>query len=254
MPHLDRDGVKIYYEDHGSGPALLLSHGYSATSKMWAAQAAAFKVDYRVITWDMRGHGDTDSPEDPDAYSEAHTVDDMAALLDALDIEYAVIAGLSLGGYMSLAFHLRHRGRVRALMLFDTGPGYKNAEARNAWNERAEQWASTLEAEGLDALVSMGSDEMRKDWHRSPQGLARAARGMLSQFDSRVIESLAGIRVPTLVLVGENDKPFIAATDYMVHKIPDSAHAVIPDAGHASNLHQPKAFNEAVRSFLNGLA
>ncbi len=85
MPHLDRDGVKIYYDDHGSGPAILLSHGYSATSKMWADQVAAFKDRYRVITWDMRGHGESDSPEDQSLYSEAHTVEDMAALLDALD-------------------------------------------------------------------------------------------------------------------------------------------------------------------------
>jgi pimeloyl-ACP methyl ester carboxylesterase len=177
----------------------------------------------------------------------------MAALLKTLGIENAVISGLSLGGYMSLAFHLKFPEKVRALMLFDTGPGYKNAEARNAWNERAEQWAANFEAEGLDALASMGSDEMRKDWHRSPQGLAGAARGMLAQVDSRVIESLSSIQVPALVLVGENDTPFIGATDYMVHKIPNSTHAVIPDAGHAANLHQPEAFNDAMGAFLEGL-
>ena len=254
MPHLNRDGVKIYYEDQGSGPAVLLSHGYSATSKMWADQVTAFKDRYRIITWDMRGHGDSDSPEDQSLYSEAHTIDDMAALLDALDIEDAVISGLSLGGFMSLAFHLKYPNRVRALMLFDTGPGYKNVDARNEWNERAKTWAATFEAEGLDALGTIGSDEMRKDWHRSPEGLARAARGMLTQFDSRVIESLPGIQVPALVLVGENDKPFIGATDYMVHKIPNSTHAIIAEAGHAANLHQPAAFNEAMGSFLDGLA
>lgn len=253
MPHVEREGVNLYYEDHGAGPAVLLSHGYSATSKMWAEQAAAFKDRYRVITWDMRGHGDTDSPKDPSAYSEAHTVEDMAAILDACGIERAVIGGLSLGGYMSLAFHLKYPGRVRALMLFDTGPGYKNPDARHAWNERAEKWAETLEDKGLDALAIMGSDEMRKDWHRSAEGLAGAARGMLSQVDSRVIESLPGIQAPTLVLVGANDEPFLAPTDYMAKKIPNANRVVIMDAGHASNLHQPASFNDAMAAFLERL-
>ena len=253
MPHLDRDGVNIYYEDHGSGPVVLLSHGYSATSKMWAAQASALRDRFRVITWDMRGHGDTDSPADPSAYSEAHTVRDMAALLDACGVQSAVIAGLSLGGYMSLAFHLNHPGRVSALMLFDTGPGYKNPQARRQWNDRAEQWATALETDGLEALAVMGGDEMRANLHRSAEGLARAARGMLAQFNARVIESLPGIRVPTLILVGENDRPFHAPTDYMAKKIPQAIKVIIPDAGHAANLHQPEAFNDAIHSFLESL-
>ncbi len=253
MPHIDRDGTKIYYEDHGSGPAVLLSHGYSATSKMWAGQAEAFKDRYRVIAWDMRGHGDTDSPEDPGAYSEAHTVEDMAAILDTCGVEQGVIGGLSLGGYMSLAFHLKYPERVRALMLFDTGPGYRNPEARGKWNESAEKSALAFEDIGLDALEKMGGDEMRKDWHRSAKGLAGAARGMLTQFDSRIMESLPGIEKPTLVLVGANDKAFLAPTNYMVKKIPNADHVVIMDAGHASNLHQPAAFNDAMGSFLSRL-
>jgi len=253
MPYVQREGVNLYYEDHGSGPAILLSHGYSATSKMWAEQTEAFKDQFRVITWDMRGHGDTDSPEDPGAYSEAHTVEDMAAILDACGIDRAVIGGLSLGGYMSLAFHVKYPERVRALMLFDTGPGYRNPDARDTWNQRAVQWADALEEKGLDALAIMGSDEMRKDWHRSPQGLAGAARGMLTQFNSRVLESLPAIQVPALVLVGANDKPFHAPTDYMAKKIPNSTRVVIEDAGHAANLHQPAAFNDAMATFLNQL-
>ena len=123
MPFLDRSGVKIYYEDHGHGPPILLSHGYAATCRMWDAQIAAFSQHHRIIVWDMRGHGETDDPEDPAAYSEARTVADMAALLGHYGIERAVIGGLSLGGYMSLGFHLAHPEMVRALMLFDTGPG-----------------------------------------------------------------------------------------------------------------------------------
>jgi len=127
MPYLDRDGLNIYYEDHGQGPAILLSHGYSATSRMWAGQIAALAPRYRVVVWDMRGHGESDCPEDPAGYSEALTVEDMTALLRKCGIERAVIGGLSLGGYMSLAFHLAHPEMLRALMLFDTGPGFRNA-------------------------------------------------------------------------------------------------------------------------------
>ena len=152
MPFFDRDGVRIYYEDHGQGPPILLSHGYSATSRMWAGQIEALSPFYRVVVWDMRGHGESDCPEDPAAYSVALTVGDMAALLRQCGIERAVIGGLSLGGYMSLAFHLAHPATVRALMLFDTGPGFRNDEVRHAWNERAEQRARDLEAKGFAAL------------------------------------------------------------------------------------------------------
>lgn len=251
MPHLDRDGVSIYYESTGDGPPVLLSHGYSATSAMWKSQAEALAPKYQVITWDMRGHGQTDSPADASLYSEAATVDDMAAILHACGAEKAVIAGLSLGGYMSLAFHARYPEMTRALMLFDTGPGYRNPKAREGWNATAETRAKTFEEKGLDALGR--SAEVRVSQHRSAQGLANAARGMLAQFDSRIIESFETITVPTLVLVGDHDEPFLAATDYMVAKIPGAQKAVIADAGHASNIDQPAAFNEVVGAFLASL-
>ena len=162
-----------------------------------------------------------------------------------------MIGGLSLGGYMSLAFHLHHPAQVRALMLFDTGPGFRNDAARGAWNARARSRADELEARGFAALGS--SDEVRMSQHRSPAGLAGAARGMLTQQDDSVICSLETISVPTLVLVGANDTNFLAATDYMAAKIPGATKVTIPDAGHASNLHQPEAFNRAVEAFLGGL-
>jgi len=130
MARLDRNGVGIHYEVHGKGSAVLLSHGYSATCRMWDGQIAAFKDRFRIIVWDMRGHGQSDLPDDPAQYSEALTVGDMKAILEACGESRAVIGGLSLGGYMTAAFHLRHPGMCRALMLFDTGPGFKKDEAR----------------------------------------------------------------------------------------------------------------------------
>jgi pimeloyl-ACP methyl ester carboxylesterase len=252
MPTIDRDGVEIYYESHGAGPPILLSHGYGATCRMWDGEIAAFRDRYRIIVWDMRGHGNSGDPADPAAYSQALTVGDMAAVLDACGVERAVIGGLSLGGVMSLAFHLAEPGRVRALMLFDTGPGFRSPDARAAWNGRALARARELEENGLAAL--RGSDETRLGRHRSARGLAGAARGMLAQFDSSLIDSLPTVRVPSLLLVGSEDKHFVAATDYTAGKIPGSLKVVIPGAGHAANLDQPAAFDQAVQEFLAGLS
>jgi pimeloyl-ACP methyl ester carboxylesterase len=243
--------VKIYYEVHGSGPAILLTHGYSATSGMWKGQVEALAKDHTLIVWDMRGHGQSDSPGDLSQYSEPATVADMAALLDHAGADKAIIGGLSLGGYMSLAFHRAHPERTRALLIIDTGPGYKNDEARAGWNANAIARAGKLEAEGLAALG--GSPEVRQAQHRSAAGLANAARGMLTQRDAAVISSLPEVKVPAIVIVGANDTPFLAASDYMAAKIPGAKKVVIPDAGHAANIDQPAAFNEALLGFLNGL-
>jgi pimeloyl-ACP methyl ester carboxylesterase len=252
MPTLDRDGVKIYYEVHGDGPAILLTHGYSATSQMWQGQVEALSKDHKLVIWDMRGHGRSDSPDDLSEYSEAKTVADMAALLDAVGAEKAVIGGLSLGGYMSLAFHLKHPDRTQALLIIDTGPGYKNDEARAGWNRTSLKTAERYETDGLKVLET-GSAERRQAQHRSAKGLALAARGMLTQRDAGVITSLPDIRVPSIVVVGSEDAPFLAASDYMASKIPGARKEVIEGAGHAANIDKPEAFNAAITGFLAGL-
>lgn len=252
MPKLDRNGVTIHYEVHGDGPALILTHGYSSTAQMWDGQIAALSQSHKLILWDMRGHGQSDYPDDPAAYSEAHTVEDIAALLDAVGANNAIVGGLSLGGYMSLAFHRAHPGRVRALLIIDTGPGFKKDEAREAWNARAMETATRFDREGLEMLQSF-SRERSTVRHRDATGLAHAARGMLAQRDARVIESLPDIKVPSLIVVGADDTPFLAASDYMAAKIPQAQKVVIPAAGHAVNIDQPQAFIDAVLPFLAGL-
>jgi len=252
MPKLDRDGVNIHYEVHGSGPALLLTHGYSSTSAMWTGQIDALAKRHTLVLWDMRGHGQSDYPNDPSAYSEDLTVGDMAALLDHVGAERAIVGGLSLGGYMSLAFYRAHPERVRALLIIDTGPGFKKDDARAAWNKRAHDTGDRFEREGLAALKN-ASRERSSVSHRDANGLALAARGMLTQRDARVIELLPHIKVPSLVVVGADDTPFLAASDYMAAKIPGAQKVVIPKAGHAVNIDQPKAFIEAVTPFLDHL-
>lgn len=252
MPFLTRDGVKLYYETHGEGPVILLTHGFSATSQMWRGQIAPLSAKNKLVIWDMRGHGQSDYPADQSLYSEESTVADMAALLDEVGAKTAIVGGLSLGGYMSLAFHLKHHDRVRALLIIDTGPGYKKDEARDRWNQDALKTAARFEKEGLGQLQA-ASSERATARHRDATGLARAARGMLAQRDARVINSLPDIKVPSLVVVGDKDTPFLAATDYMTAKIPGAEKVVIADAGHASNIDQPVAFNEAVTKFIRAL-
>ncbi|MDP3748315.1 MAG: alpha/beta fold hydrolase [Phenylobacterium sp.] len=249
MAKLNRDGVEIYYEVHGEGPPLLLTHGFSATAQMWKGQIDSLAPHFQLITWDMRGHGQSDYPVDPAAYSEEATVADMAAILDAVGAKDAIIGGLSLGGYMSLAFHLAHPERTRALLIIDTGPGYKKDEAREGWNANALKRADRYDTDGL-GLLEKGSAETRTARHRDATGLAHAARGMLTQRDARVIESLPHIAVPALVVVGADDTPFLAASDYMAGKIPNARKVVIEGAGHAANIDQPAAFNAALLNFL----
>jgi len=249
MSFFARSGVRLYYETHGEGPVVLLSHGFSATSQMWRGQIAALSARNRLVTWDMRGHGQSDYPENPSAYSETETVADMAALLDEVGAKTAIVGGLSLGGYMSLAFHLKHPERVRALLIIDTGPGYRKDEGRAGWNANALKSAARFESEGLGPLKA-ASAERAVATHRNATGLAKAARGMLTQRDARVIDSLPTIDVPSLVVVGDRDTPFLAAADYMAAKIPRATKIVIANAGHASNIDQPAAFNEALANFI----
>jgi pimeloyl-ACP methyl ester carboxylesterase len=248
MPYIVRDGVHIYYEDHGQALPLLLSHGFGASTGMWQPQIEAFQDAYRLIPWDMRGHGQSDSPDEQTRYSHAHTVEDMRAILDALQIDQAVIVGHSLGGFMSLAFHVKYPARVKGLILQGCGPGYRNPETRAAWNARAEQRARTLEEKGLTVLK--GGAEVRLSTQRSAAGLARAARGMLTQVDASVIDSLPHIAVPVLVLVGDGDTPFLEGSHYMAQRIPQATKVVVPNAGHGANVEQPAVVNASIKAFL----
>jgi pimeloyl-ACP methyl ester carboxylesterase len=199
---------------------------------MWQPNVAALSAVRPVITWDIRGHGKSDAGDDLARYSAEASVADMATLLDARGVARAVVGGQSLGGFLSLRFYLAHPDRVAGLVLCDTGPGYRRDEARQQWNDRAIVLAERLERD-------------------SKPGMARAARGILTQRDARVIDALPTITIPALVLVGAQDHDYLGAADYMAGKLPRAVHAVIPDAGHASNVDQPDLFNQQVLAFLD---
>lgn len=251
MPHLTRGDARIYYEDDGDGPAILLTHGFVASTGMWDGQVAAFRDRYRLIRWDMRGHGRTECPDDPAAYGQDITVADMSAILDHLGIETAVIAGHSLGGFMSLRFNVLHPERVTALILQGCGPGYRSADSRAKWNQRVDGRARTIEDEGFEALG--GAAEVPVSIQRSRRELALAARGILAQVDAKVIDSLPNISVPTLVIIGAGDDYYLQGADYMASRILGAEHVVVPDAGHGVNVDQPERVNAAFEAFLGRL-
>ncbi len=252
MPVLARPAGDIYYQVSGStGPTLLLSHGYGATSAMFAPNVAALAATHQVVTWDLRGHGRSEYPTDPASYSAANAIDDISALLATLGPERAVLGGHSLGGFLSLEFAVTFPERVAALVLIGTGPGYRNDGARDDWNRRAHVTAARLAERGLAGLGS--STELHSGEHRDASGLIHAATQTLTQRDARVIDGLPHIVAPTLIVVGAADAPFLGAADYMAAKIPGARKIVIPDAGHAPNLAKPEAFNAAVTEFLGEL-
>ena len=160
---------------------------------------------------------------------------------------------MSLGGYMSLGFYRQYPDRVNSLLIIDTGPGFKNETARKGWNDYALSTAEKFEQTGLESLIGR-SKEMDPKNHSNAKGLSLAARGMLTQHDDRIINSLPEISVPSLIIVGENDKDFLAAADYMERKIKGSKKVVIPDAGHAVNIDQPEIFNQTLNKFLKGIS
>jgi pimeloyl-ACP methyl ester carboxylesterase len=251
MSTIDRDGVRIHYEAAGPSdgrPALLLSHGFRASTTMWEPNLPALAAKHRVLAWDMRGHGRSEGPDDPALYSQDLSVADMAALLDAEGIERAVLIGMSLGGYLSLAFRRRFPERVAALVLVDTGPGFRRDEEREAWNAWVEKNAAEVEVRGAAALPD--SPEVSS---HDPAALARAARGIMAQRDALVIESLPTIDVPTLIVVGAEDHDFLRAAATMEKRIPHARRVVIEGAGHAANMDAPETFNAAVLDLLSEL-
>jgi pimeloyl-ACP methyl ester carboxylesterase len=227
---------------------LLLTHGFGASGAMWDPNVDALRAGGRdVITWDLPGHAGA-PPLEPLTHDAV--LGEMAARLDAAGAERAVLGGMSLGGYLSLRFRVRHPERVAALILVDTGPGFRSDAARDGWNAWANDLAGDLERDGLSALP--GSTESAGVAHE-PAGLAAAARGILTQRDTAVIDALPDVGVPTLVIVGSEDTRFLPAADVMEQRIPGARKVVIEGAGHAANMDAPEEFNAVAVEFLEAL-
>lgn len=246
------DGARIAYHRRGDGPALLATHGFAASSHMYEHMASQLAPTNTVITWDVRGHGATDAGTRPEGYTADLAVADMAAILDDCGFDQAVVAGHSMGGFLSLRFYLAHPDRVRALVLIGSGPGFRKDDARAGWNDMCASMARGLDKRGLDGY--RGGDEYSAGAHiHGAAKLALAARGILTQHDAQVIDALASIEVPTLVVVGERDEQFMAGSQYTADRLPGASLAMIPDAGHAPMISHPEPFERALGEFLHGL-
>jgi pimeloyl-ACP methyl ester carboxylesterase len=264
------DSVKLYAEAHGEGFPLLLSPGYCQTHENFRPQVEPLvEAGARVVLWDYRGHGQSEAPEDPDAYSIEQVLDDMDRVLEwAAPGRRAVLGGLSFGGLASLHFALTRPGRVRALMLFDSGPGFKNREAQAGWEVQTGRIADRLEKMGFEGYVDgraaptaigrrpdlpAAQAAGRAIRAQDPKGVARFGRRVVGPAPG-VIDELASIAVPALVLVGEQDTAYARAGEVMTAKLPNATHVVVPDAGHVVNIEQAEAFNRAVIEFLGTLS
>jgi pimeloyl-ACP methyl ester carboxylesterase len=258
-----RDGA-LAFDDVGSGRPVVLLHAFPLSRAMWRPQLDALQADYRVLAPDLRGFGG--SVGFPDAPGVDRLADDAAALLDELGIrEPAVVGGLSMGGYVALAFARRHAGRLRGLILADTRAEADDAEGRanrdkliafardHTARDVAEQMLPKLIGPEAAAHRPQVADEVRRiASEQSPAGVVGALKALRDRPDAT--PGLAAIRVPTLVLVGRDDAITPrAAAEAMAQRIPRATLAEIPGAGHLSNLERPERFNAAVRAFLHDL-
>ncbi|MFQ5595454.1 MAG: alpha/beta fold hydrolase [Anaerolineae bacterium] len=251
--------VELSYVDRGTGLPILFVHGFPLDGALWQPQVDGLSDEYRVIVPDLRGCGGSTVSL---AMTMEQYADDLRLLLDELGIEEVVLAGLSMGGYIALAFYRMAPGRLRGLVLVDTRPQADSDEARANRTATAKQviehGAVTLADGMLDKLLSPATFKDQPDLVRTVRammarqpvfGIVAALHGMAERPDSRPL--LGEISVPTLVVVGADDviTP-VAEAESMVEAIPGSELVVIPDAGHLSNLEQPQAFNQALREFL----
>jgi pimeloyl-ACP methyl ester carboxylesterase len=219
----------IWSTSTGDGPLVVLTHGGADTADTWDAQVPALAPHARVVTWDLLGHGRSAAPDDPAAYTHDEAIEHLDALVGD---ERAVLVGHSFGGQLSMAFALRHPDRVAGLGLLSTGPGFRDESKRAAWNARIDKAAANHDADG-------------------DRGLALAMRGFIAQHDTSIMDGVPSIACPTLVLVGEKDRTFLAAADWFERTLPHATKVIVADAGHAAHQHQPDAVNRALLDLLS---
>jgi pimeloyl-ACP methyl ester carboxylesterase len=263
------DGYTLHAESHGAGMPVVFSNPLCTTTENWRAQVAPFVASgLRVILWDYRGHGQSDAPEDPEAYTLEHVLDDFERVLDwATPAAPAVLLGLSFGGLASLQLALSRPERVRALVLVGSGPGFKDAAAQARWQTMLGRTADLIEHEGMQALLAGRAARTligrrpelpaaraagRAIARQCPRGVALFARQLGAPSHS-VIDRLRDVSQPALILIGEKDTAFLRAAELMTSRLPDAECVRLADAGHIVNIEQPAAFEAAVLDFLGRL-
>ncbi len=266
MPFADLP-PRLHFLEAGSGDqALVLLHAFPLHAAMWEHQLAELPSDgWRIIAPDLPGFGQSDPLPDPDQPSLDAMADAVAGLLDHVGLSQVVLGGLSMGGYIAFVFARRHRSRVRALVLADTRAGADTDEVK----ERRTKQQAQVREQGTKELVetllgNLLTEETRTsrpeivDGTRrlmldiSPDAVVAGLEAMKRRTDAT--EELAGLDLPALVLVGDQDATApVEVAGEMASKLPRARLAIIPGAGHLSNLEQPERFTAELKAFLDEL-
>jgi len=268
MPHAHVDDISIFYDETGHGPPVIFAHAYLGRTDVWAGQRLALAGRYRVIAYDARGHGRTDSPHDRDAYSLSRAVDDVIGLMDALDIERAHVCGLSMGAETMLHVLLRYPDRVQTATLADIGTGSDDpiafrtycSDLADSFLEHGTAWTfehrlsqdefvlglSRKREKALDGLKALVESQ-------DPKGLAYCLYGVISDRPSiySLEPELRAVDRPVLVITGALDTTVTGPAGFLARIIPGAQAVVIPDVGHVTNIQAPGPFNRALLAFLD---
>ncbi len=269
MPHATTDdGVRLYYEESGSGIPVIFVHEYAGDWRSWEPQLRHFGQRYRAIAYNARGYPPSDVPENVAAYSQHRAADDIRSILDHLKIDRAHIVGLSMGGFATLHFGFRHPTRARSLVVAGCGYGAET-ESRTRFRAEAEAIAAFIDQNGMQAFAAKyayGPTRVQFE-NKDPRGFAEfkqylsehsalgarntqlgVQRERPSLYD--LIEDMKRLTLPTLILTGDEDWPCLNPGILMKQSIPTAALSVMPNCGHAINIEDPDEFNRLVSTFL----
>lgn len=268
MPYIMSDGVKLYFEENGSGYPIIFLHEFESDCRAWERQIRHFARGYRCITCNARGYPPSDVPEEQGSYSWEYAVDDIVAVMRGLAISRAHVVGTSMGGYTALQLGLRHPEKVSAIVAAATGSGSSTRE-RDNWLKKSEILARSFAARGMDAMArKMAHHPSRiqlkyKDpiaWREfverlkqhSELGMSNTLSGYLalrpSLNDFR--DQFSCMTVPILLAVGDDDGPCLETNLMLKSTLPAAGLWICANTGHAINLEEAAAFNAEVESFL----
>jgi pimeloyl-ACP methyl ester carboxylesterase len=269
MPTADVNGTRLYYEITGEGFPLMFSHEFAGDYRSWEPQVRFFSRRYRVITYNHRGYPPSDVPTTPEAYSEAILVEDLYQLLQVLKVPKAHLAGLSMGAGVVLNFGLKHPEMCASLIIASCGSGSTN---REQFLRQSTTMVEQLEKEGMKAFaedLNQGPPRRRfqqkdpRGWQESKEqmfehsalGSALVFRGVPLKrptiFDHEA--GLKQLRVPTLLMMGDEDESCFEPTIFMKRQMPRAGLMVFPRSGHVLNLEEPDLFNRAVLDFVTAV-
>ena len=271
MPHASVNGISLYYEESGQGDAIVFAHEFSDDCRSFAGQIAHFAPRYRCVVYNARGFAPSEAPEALDAYSQEHSVEDMAGLMRHLGIETAHVIGISMGSMTTLHFGLRHPDMARSLVICGTGPG-DTARAKARFEAEIEDFIADIETRGWSRVAEdYGlTDDRRRLRDKNPaaysgfrERLAKRDRNGPLQTLRRTVTGrplladLAGqleaMEVPTLILTGDEDHVCIDTSLYLKRLLPAAGLSIVPGTGHAVNLEEAELFNRTLDSFFDAV-